>query len=96
MIQSVRLSLVDPTSIGPYKVSISLMGHGDNLLFWFLWVFGAVLTNVIFLNFIVAEVMSIYGKVTLTLAQVRTRERASMIAESEYMTWHAKALVNHP
>lgn len=97
VIQSVRLSQVDPTSIGPYKISISLLGHEENILFWLLWVFGAILTNVIYLNFIVAEVMNIYGKVTLTLGQVKTRERASMIAESEYMTWmHGKAVATHP
>ena len=67
VIQSVRLSQVDPTSIGPYKDSIGLMSHEENVLFWLLWVFGAILTNVIFLNFIVAEVMNIYGKVTVTL-----------------------------
>jgi hypothetical protein len=97
MIQSVRLSQVDPTSIGPYKISISRMGHEENILFWLLWVFGAILTNVIYLNFIVAEVMNIYGKVTLTLGQVKTRERASMIAESEYVSWlRRKDMRTHP
>jgi hypothetical protein len=96
VIQSVRLSQVDPTSIGPYKISISLMGHEENILFWLLWVFGAILTNVIYLNFIVAEVMNIYGKVTLTLGEVKTRERASMIAESEYVSWMHKTMASHP
>jgi|TARA_B110001450_G_scaffold243506_1_gene254804 hypothetical protein len=97
IIQSVRLSQVDPTSIGPYKISISRMSHEENILFWLLWVFGAILTNVIYLNFIVAEVMNIYGKVTLTLGQVKTRERASMIAESEYVSsMRRKDMRTHP
>jgi hypothetical protein len=58
----------------------------ENSLFWSIWVLAVIITNVIFLNFIVAEASASYTKVTETLVAVIWQERASMIHEAERMT----------
>jgi hypothetical protein len=36
-------------------------------LFWILWIIGVIITNIVFLNFVVAEASNSYVKVTETL-----------------------------
>ena len=55
-------------------------------MFWLMWVVAIIITNIIFLNFIVAEVSASYSKVTETLTAVIWRERASLIHEADIMT----------
>jgi hypothetical protein len=77
-----RLSIGDQSLIG----STLDLTETETWLFWILWVFAIILTNIIFLNFIVAEASASYTKVTETLNAVIWQERASMIHEAECMT----------
>jgi len=77
-----RLSIGDQSLIG----STLNLTETETWLFWMLWVLAIILTNVIFLNFIVAEASASYTKVTETLNAVIWQERASMIHEAECMT----------
>ena len=77
-----RLSIGDQSLIG----STTNLTEAETWLFWILWVLAIVVTNVIFLNFVVAEASASYTKVTDTLEAVIWQERASMIHEAECMT----------
>ena len=58
----------------------------ENWLFWVIWLLAVIITNVVFLNFIVAEASASYAKVTETLEAVIQKEQASMISETECMS----------
>ena len=58
----------------------------ENWLFWVIWLFAVIITNIVFLNFIVAEASASYSKVNETLEAVIQKEKASMISESEQMS----------
>lgn len=77
-----RLSIGDQSLIG----STLSLSAAEAWLFWILWVLAIIVTNVIFLNFVVAEASASYTKVTETLNAVIWQERASMIHEAEGMT----------
>ena len=77
-----RLSIGDQSLIG----STLSLSEAETWLFWILWVLAIIVTNVIFLNFVVAEASASYTKVTETLNAVIWQERASMIHEAECMT----------
>jgi hypothetical protein len=61
------------------------LNKAENMIFWILWIITVVLTNIIFLNFIVAEASASYTKVTETLESVIWMETAAMVKESEEM-----------
>ena len=42
----------------------------ENIIFWILWIITVGITNIVFLNFIVAEASASYTKVTETLDSV--------------------------
>ena len=42
----------------------------ENWIFWLVWILTVIVTNVVFLNFIVAEASASYTKVTETLEAV--------------------------
>jgi hypothetical protein len=75
-------------SIGDFSCisSVTTLTVAENWLFWFIWLIAVIITNVVFLNFIVAEASASYAKVTDTLDAVIQKEKASMISESEQMT----------
>ena len=77
-----RLSIGDQSLIG----STTTLTEAESWLFWMLWVLAIIVTNIIFLNFVVAEASASYTKVTQTLNAVIWKERASMIHEAECMT----------
>ena len=62
----------------------------ENWMFWFIWLIAVIISNVVFLNFIVAEASASYSKVTETLEAVIQKEKASMIHESESMSMQSK------
>jgi len=77
-----RLSIGDQSLIG----STLSLSEAETWLFWILWVLAIIVTNVIFLNFVVAEASASYTKVTETLNAVIWQERAAMLHEAECMT----------
>ena len=56
-------------------------------IFWGIWILTVVVTSVIFLNFIIAEASASYAKVVNSLEAIIQKERASMIYESETMSF---------
>ena len=80
-LSTLRLSIGDFASIE----TAAALPAAENILFWFIWFLAVILTNVVFLNFIVAEASASYTKVTETLEAVIQKERCSMIAEAESM-----------
>ncbi len=75
-------------SIGDFDCidSSSNLPKYENWMFWFIWLVAVLLSNIVFLNFIVAEASASYAKVTETLEAVIEKEKASMISESEAMS----------
>ena len=51
----------------------------ENMMWWIIWVFTVLLTNMIFLNFIIAEASASYEKVKSSLTSMQNKERAMMI-----------------
>ena len=58
----------------------------EGQIFWVLWVFGLVMTALIFLNFVVAEACASYSRVTDILDSVVLQAQCFLINESEEMT----------
>lgn len=59
-------------SIGDFSCieSSVTLDVAENWLFWFLWLIAVIITNIVFLNFIVAEASASYAAVTETLDAV--------------------------
>jgi len=55
----------------------------DNILMWFIWFITLLITNIIFLNFIVAEASAIYATVSENLENYIQQQRADLVAEAE-------------
>ena len=83
---TLRLSMGDFGSID----STLKLSDEENWIFWAVWILTVIITNVVFLNFIVAEASASYEKVTETLEAVIQKERANMIMESETMSLKRK------
>jgi hypothetical protein len=69
-----------------------LNNGSENIMYWVLWTVTLVVTNIVFLNFIIAEASESYAKVKETIEESKSKEKASMINETEAML--PKALVN--
>ena len=57
----------------------------EGMLYWLLFVIVLVMSNIIFLNFIIAEASESYNKVKEKLEALIQLERANMINECEQM-----------
>ena len=68
-----------------FDASQALLPH-INIIFWVIWLLIVVITNIIFLNFIIAEASESYAKVNERLDEFILKERAGLITESEEMT----------
>ena len=80
---TLRISIGDNSAIGP----ASLLDGVENVLFWICFFVTVFASNIVFLNFIVAEASNTYAMVTETLEATIWMERSSLIAEAEEMTW---------
>ena len=80
-----RLSLGDYDLIG----EAASMTSSDNILFWIVFVLALIITQIVFLNFIIAEASASYAKVMADLNAIRRKERVSMVSEAEDMTREA-------
>ena len=78
---TLRLSMGDFSVIGG-SIYTDLVG---NITFWIMWFFMVAVTNIVFLNFIVAEACASYSKVVDSLDQVIQKEMGSMIDEADEM-----------
>ena len=66
-----RLSLGDYDLIG----QAATMPFWDNALFWLVWTTAMILTQIIFLNFIIAEASASYKKVVEKLNAVKRKAK---------------------
>jgi hypothetical protein len=80
---TLRISIGDNSAIGPATV----LDPVENIIFWVCFFITVFASNIVFLNFIVAEASNTYAKVTETLEATIWMERSSLIAEAEEMTW---------
>jgi hypothetical protein len=73
-------------SIGDYDFSAaSYLDQSDNHLYWLVWLLVLVITNIVFLNFIIAEASASYENVKSNLDALIFKERTSLIGEAEDM-----------
>jgi len=73
-------------SLGDFDFGEStFLGQFDNLLFWVIWFIVVVMTCIVFLNFIIAEVSASYEKVNEKVKGLIEQERAQLINEAEDM-----------
>ena len=73
-------------SLGDFNFEASTkLDEFENFIFWFAWFAIVMMTCIIFLNFIIAEVSSSYEEVKLHIDGLILKERASLIKESEDM-----------
>jgi len=81
-------------SLGNFDFSPPTMlnGRAENIMYWVLWTITLVITNIVFLNFIIAEASESYAKVKETLDESKNKGTADMINESEFML--PKAFIN--
>jgi len=57
----------------------------ENALWWLVWVITVLMTNMIFLNFIIAEASASYEKVISRIHSMQNKERAMMISDAEIL-----------
>jgi hypothetical protein len=58
----------------------------ENWLFWVIWLITAIMTCIIFLNFIVAEASASYSEVSEQLEEYIQQQRADLVAEAESLS----------
>ena len=74
-------------STGSYDFnSANLLDSKENICYWAIWLVIIVMTNVVFLNFIIAEACASYEKVSAELEAFVLKERSALISEAEEMT----------
>ena len=59
--------------------SANLLDDPENGIYWAVWLLIVVITNIIFLNFIIAEASASYEKVSENLEAFILKERAALI-----------------
>ena len=77
------------------------LSENENMIFWLLFFFILILTNIIFLNFVIAEAGNSYSIVQEKIEQFNLIETAKMIDEAEKMIprrfrkaeWYPKYIV---
>ena len=73
-------------SLGDFDFTqMNLLTASEADIYWFLFVVVLIMSNIIFLNFIIAEASESYSKVMERLQAQTWIERANMINECEFM-----------
>ena len=73
-------------SLGDFQFeSVQELDQYQGIVFWVTWIFMVIMTCVIFLNFIIAEVSQSYMDVQSSVNEFIYRERARLIHEAEVM-----------
>ena len=71
-------------SVGDYDLSgAAFVSFEENLLFWMVWASQVIITCIVILNTIVAELSNSYVVVSESLDQVKAQQKAQMTAEAE-------------
>lgn len=78
IVNTMRLSIGDFTFDG-----VQYMSLNEQIMFFVIWAMCLFLANIIFLNFIIAEVSNIYSMVTAELSAMQNYGKAQMITEVE-------------
>jgi hypothetical protein len=82
IIDTLKLSLGEFNGLIDSSSSLTME---DNALFWISFVIVMAMTMIIFLNFIIAEASASYEKVAQELDSYIMKQKAAMIAESEFL-----------
>ena len=61
------------------------MEPGNQIMFWFIWFLISLLFQIIFLNFIIAELSNTYSNVMANYDQTSLNQRCALISETEEM-----------
>ena len=73
-------------SLGDYDFgSITHLNEFESIVFWITWVITVLMTCIVFLNFIIAEVSQSYKMVQENVNELILQEKAILINESEEM-----------
>ena len=76
------------TSLGDFDFEASnYLDKGENYIYFLIWFLVILMTCIIFLNFIIAEASESYASVKNNLSAMINKEKASLIAEAEDMTF---------
>ena len=57
----------------------------ENIIFWLTFFMIMIFTNIIFLNFVIAEAGNSYGKINEALSEYNLKESSVLIDEAESM-----------
>jgi len=76
-----RFSLGD---YGDFR-QVQRLNFAETLMFWLMWLVIVIMTSVIFLNFVIAEVNESYVRVQDNVQELVYKERAKLIEECEDM-----------
>lgn len=73
--------------MGDYAIipAANYLDQSNNYLFWIMFALILFLTNIIFLNFVIAEAGNSYNVVAESLTQYQGKAKSYLIAESETM-----------
>ena len=77
-----RVSLGDNSIVG----EIADFPVGLSILFWLVWLLCVIMSNIIFLNFIIAEASASYARVQENIEMIISKEKINLIVEAENMT----------
>jgi hypothetical protein len=73
-------------SLGDFDfAAVNHLNDFERNIFWITWTIIVLMTCVVFLNFIIAEVSQSYAKVNINVQEFILQEKAKMIKESEDM-----------
>ena len=73
-------------SLGDFDFSpVNILNDYERVIFWITWIVIVLMTCVVFLNFIIAEVSQSYNIVNINVNEYILQEKAKMIMESEDM-----------
>ena len=87
-VSTLRTSLGDFAEIG----AVHYLNKPESFSYWFLWLFIVSITNIVFLNFIIAEATASYERVSGCLQEFIVKDKINLIADAEMMT--PKCLMN--
>ena len=82
IISTLRTSLGDFADIP----AVAYLDFHESVAYWFLWLIVIVVTNIVFLNFIIAEASASYEKVSEFLDEYIYKDQINLIADAEMMT----------
>ena len=75
-------------SLGDFDfAAIDFLTDSESTLFWIIWFLIVLFSNIIFLNFIIAEASASYETVKEKLDAEIYKSRASLISEAQFMTF---------